>query len=299
MKKRWGISALLLAMVLLMAGCKKEELTEQPMVDVIMYSHLTGSNSVGRLETIMTEAGIDKERQQILLEHIQQVNRMANTANLADTLTRAHLYETFYAKAAVQAEWENTYPNFPGYNSRIMTFSLFAPFMEISSDAAGKEEGLETDLLALQLDSSVLFGKETVDQFKVLFSLVEGKDTANTEERVAAIQQDWEERGIHFLEKEEVKMISMIFPTEAGLQIGHTGLLFPVEESKEEVVYFLEKISFQEPYKLIKLKNRVELSDYLMYTYGNLLNTSGDSPFIMENDQLMEGYRLLPEQIEE
>jgi hypothetical protein len=77
---------------------------------------------------------------------------------------------------------------------------------------------------------------------------------------------------------------------EDYLFIGHTGVLFEGEDG----LYFVEKLAFQEPYQVCKFKNRTELSDYLMTKYDLSYDQPTAAPFIMENDQLMEGYRENP-----
>ena len=69
------------------------------------------------------------------------------------------------------------------------------------------------------------------------------------------------------------------------------GVLLPAEDGS---LYFVEKVAFQEPYRLVKLRNRTELSDYLMEKYDTAWDQDTTRPFIMENDSLMEGYRANP-----
>ena len=57
---------------------------------------------------------------------------------------------------------------------------------------------------------------------------------------------------------------------------------------------FIEKLAFQEPYQAILFANRTELSDYLMNRYDIEWEQPNAIPFIMENDQLMDGYRPNP-----
>ena len=59
-------------------------------------------------------------------------------------------------------------------------------------------------------------------------------------------------------------------------------------------LFFVEKIAFQEPYQLTVFNNRIELNDYLMLRYDTNVGQSMAKPFIMENDELMKGYRQLP-----
>lgn len=49
----------------------------------------------------------------------------------------------------------------------------------------------------------------------------------------------------------------------------------------------VEKVAFQEPYQSIRFKDRAELSDYLLEKYDLSWGQEVASPFIMENDQLM------------
>lgn len=67
--------------------------------------------------------------------------------------------------------------------------------------------------------------------------------------------------------------------------------MLPAENGE---LYFIEKVAFQEPYRLVKLKNRTELSDYLMEKYDVAWEQDTTRPFIMENDNLLEGYRQTP-----
>ena len=60
--------------------------------------------------------------------------------------------------------------------------------------------------------------------------------------------------------------------------------LLPVEDGSFCLV---EKVAFQEPYRLVKLQNRAELRDYLMAKYDTSWGQDTTRPFIMENDSLM------------
>ena len=71
--------------------------------------------------------------------------------------------------------------------------------------------------------------------------------------------------------------------------IGHTGVLLPASDA----LYFVEKVAFQEPYRLLKFKTRTELSDYLMLKYDTEWGQDTAHPFILENDALMDGWRIL------
>ena len=74
--------------------------------------------------------------------------------------------------------------------------------------------------------------------------------------------------------------------------IGHVGVMLPTSDA----VYFVEKVAFQEPYRLLKFKNQTELSDYLMLKYDNSWGQDTAHTFILENSDLMDGWRILDEQ---
>ena len=50
----------------------------------------------------------------------------------------------------------------------------------------------------------------------------------------------------------------------------------------------------EEPYQISKFKDRTQLNDYLMAKYDVNFDQPTASPFIMENDKLMQGYRKNP-----
>lgn len=120
-------------------------------------------------------------------------------------------------------------------------------------------------------------------------------DSTETAEQVKALRAGWAERGVAF-EEGTARLISVVLhdrfsDTDNTLFIGHVGVLLPAGDGS---LYFVEKVAFQEPYRLVKLRNRIELNDYLMGKYDTSWDQDTARPFIMENDSLMEGYRTVP-----
>ena len=111
------------------------------------------------------------------------------------------------------------------------------------------------------------------------------------------VKKDWKSKDIKFLNKDKASLISVFFHfgEDNYLFIGHAGVLISAEDGK---LLFIEKLSFQEPYQVIKFGNRVELNDYLMNKYDVSWDQPTAKPFIMENDQLLEGYRENPNNLE-
>ena len=150
------------------------------------------------------------------------------------------------------------------------------------------------DLETLAADPAVLCGDST-SKFCALFAPVTAADTTETADQVKALQTGWSERGISF-ENSSARLISVVLhdrfsDTDNTLFIGHVGVLLPAEDGS---LYFIEKVAFQEPYRLVKIQNRTELSDYLMEKYDTAWGQDTTRSFIMENDELMDGYRPNP-----
>ena len=70
-----------------------------------------------------------------------------------------------------------------------------------------------------------------------------------------------------------------------SLFIGHVGVLVPAREG----YLFLEKLTFEEPYQAIKFASKEEVYQYLGTKYADYTGPGLAKPFIMDNDQWVEG----------
>ena len=113
-------------------------------------------------------------------------------------------------------------------------------------------------------------------------------DSTDVDEQAQTLQAGWATRGVAFSDS-PARLISVVLhdkfsDTENTLFVGHVGVLLPVEDGS---FCLIEKVAFQEPYRLVKLQNRAELRDYLMAKYDTSWGQDTTRPFIMENDSLM------------
>ena len=132
---------------------------------------------------------------------------------------------------------------------------------------------------------------------KLYFAPVKTTNTTDIPTHLKTIQQEWKKRGLSFVDDDKIRLVSVVLhdqfsETDNSLMIGHVGVMLPTSDA----VYFVEKVAFQEPYRLLKFKNRTELSDYLMLKYDNSWGQDTAHTFIMENSDLMDGWRILDEQ---
>ncbi len=267
------------------------------MSSTIYVSNLKDDKSIKLLDSIFEKASISQERQKIFWDHVMQMNDVVGDDLIESDFESLPIEETKYDPYDLADKWNMAYPDFMGYNCRITAFSLFKDFIntkDITICGENEPDMIIFDLDSLDIDSSALLGKNDLNEFEAMYMDIPAKKTLDTNVHVATVQDFWKNKGISFQSTPKVSLISMFFYNDINednptLFVGHTGLLFNVEK---DGLYFLEKIAFQEPYQLIKFKNRNELNHYLMTKLYKSTQENVPKPFIMENDKLMNGYKV-------
>ena len=289
-------AALLALIMVLFTGCAGKTEPTQPTKETVEYSNLTDGASRGLLEETLKQAGILDYRIENLMTRVDRFNASVKAEWLTKGFEEAPAAFTKYDPYAMQEEWMAQNGSFPGYNCRITAFGLLGDRVTVAPDAPATqgEDFLFLDLETLKQDEAVLCG-ESQAKFCALFAPVAAADSANTEEQVRAFREGWTQRGIQFTQG-SASLITVIFhdrfSDDAGtLSVGHTGVLLPGEEG---TLLFVEKVAFQEPYRLLRFQDRQALSDYLTEKYDTAWGQDTARPFIMENDALMEGFRPNP-----
>lgn len=291
-------SILVLCIVLIaaiLAGCGAAE--QRPALDRIEYTNLNDSGSRELLKELLSEIGVSDERVQGFFRRVDHFHDSVKQEWLTDGFEKAELLYTKYDTYAMQDEWTAKNGTFPGYNCRITAMNLFGDFLSVSADSqinAG-EDVLFVDEEALKTDPDALGGSSLAD-FRALYSSMKAEDTTEIKRHVQTVQEEWASRGVTFRENERIRLITVFFhdkPTEEEslLFVGHVGVLLT---AKDGTLYFVEKVAFQEPYRMLRFVDRTALSDYLMGKYDTSWGQDTASPFIMENDKLMDGWRPNP-----
>ncbi len=302
-KNRRRIAIVLLVTVLLLStGCSSGE---SPLPDglkrgdMVLYSNLTsGQEETGQW---MSEAGISDERIEIFFAHVNQFNEVMPAEWLTEYVEEKQILDTKYDPYEMQDVWMEAYPDFLGYNCRITAFSLLSDFIEADLDGEVRNHMILMDLAALEEDGSAMALEDDLKKFKSLYSTVPTDSTADVAVHVENLKKDWLDRGIRFDETAEASLIAVLFQEEGDngdyLFVGHAGVL--LQDKETERLCFVEKIAFQEPYQVSWFETRTQLNDYLMTKYDVSEGQPTAPPFIMENGDLMEGYRQVPETWEE
>ena len=250
------------------------------------------------MQELLSDAGVSDGRIQGFFCRVGHFNDSVKQEWLTDGFEEAELLYTKYDPYAMQDEWTAKNGTFPGYNCRITAMSLFGDFLSVSADSqinAG-EDVLFVDEETLKTDPDALGGSSLAD-FRALYSSMKAEDTTEIKRHVQTVQEEWASRGVTFRENERIRLITVFFhdkPTkeESLLFVGHVGVLLTAEDG---TLYFVEKVAFQEPYRMLRFADRTALSDYLMGKYDTSWGQDTASPFIMENDELMDGWRPNPD----
>ena len=166
-------------------------------------------------------------------------------------------------------------------NCRINSYLLL-------KDSLSLKENVDIDdsILFMDIDiieKSKLFNEDETKKFKKLFSRVKTIKSKNPKKQ-AKIMSDFLS---NFNFPKNAKMISVVLHDNLDgdyLFIGHVGVLVPNEKG----YLFLEKISFEEPYQVLKFSNKESCYKYLKEKYKDYKDPNVAPPFIMENNKYVE-----------
>ncbi|MDO4719862.1 MAG: DUF4300 family protein [Peptostreptococcaceae bacterium] len=286
----------LLAAMLLSACAGKEK--EPPYLESIVYSNLTDEKSQAEIRAALENAGIEKKRMEDFFEEVDRYNQAIEGTSLTkEGFVESKELNPEYDLLKMTELWEAKHPDFIGCNCRITSFGLMRDFVEVGNPQAEDDEILFLDKAAILRSPKTLIAEEEEEVFENLFASIRAKEGKDISTHLETVKENWGKKQIRFRNSDKASFIFVFFHLEEeegqwSLFVGHVGLLFPTEGGK---LLFLEKLAFDEPYQALKFDNRVQLNDYLMHKYDVEWGQSAAKPFIMENDQLMEGYRPNPD----
>lgn len=294
MKKALSICIIAMTFMIALTGCLNQSVNkEEEYKKSLTYSNLTDSQSQDEVKKDMELAGIESEN---ITSFFQNVNYFNETIAKKGLTTNGFItidnLEPEYDQMTMQELWDTKNPEFIGYNCRITSFDLMKDSISIGKLNTENSSWLIFDEIALENSPEKLFTQSEREEFETLFSFIPTQNTKDISVHVKNVKEDWKSKEIKFTNKDKTSLISVFFHDEEGyLFIGHMGVLIPTENGK---LLFLEKLTFQEPYQAVKFDNRIELNDYLMNKYDISWGQPTAKPFIMENDELLEGYRENP-----
>lgn len=295
------LSIFLLATLLILGpltGCSKKTIEKRgEYKNSLTYSNLVDLESQDEVRKAMELAEIPKSTIDLFFKDVNYFNETIEEKDLVkEKFTSVDKLEPEYDFYGIQDIWDLNSPDFIGYNCRITSFDLVKDLIQIEKINTEKSDWLIFDEQAIESSPRDLFNQEELEEFRSLYSHIATEDTKDISTHVNNVKKNWGDKGIKFPDTDKRSLISVFFHDEGGyLFIGHIGVLLPAEDGK---LLFIEKLAFQAPYQAIKFDNRLDLNDYLMNKYDMSWGQPTAKPFIMENDQLLEGYRENPNNIE-
>lgn len=283
---------LFLAATVLITGCQDSLANDAaPLHNDMTFqaSYLTDDVSRAELDHIMADAGVCEARRTVFWDHVTQFNQCEGMPDLPNGYHSISTAQPDYDIYAMQDAWNAAYPDFIGYNCRITAFSLMGESITVKNTDAPDTGTLFLDQEALQKDSSALFDDAELSRFLALFSTIEGENTDSSARQAELVRQAWENRGIAFEDELPLRLITVFFhnqysETENELTVAHAGVLF---DCGANGLYFVEKLAFQAPYRVVRFEDRSELKDYLMALYDIEWGQPTARPFLLENGNIL------------
>lgn len=288
MKKIFKVAIVILTFAMALTACTNKS---EEHINSLTYSNLFDSSVQDEVRNSMELAGISSENIENFFKDVNNFNdRIKGKDLVKEGFVTIDNINPEYDVAAIGDMWNKEDPIFIGHNCRLTTFSLMKDLISIENKDTKNSQNLFMDIDAIENSPKEIFNKSEQEEFETLFSFILTDNTKDISIHLDKVKKDWENKGVKFSKDSKASFISIFFHSyeDSQLFIGHAGILLPAKDNK---LLFVEKLSFQEPYQAIKFDNRVELNDYLMGKYDVSWDQSYAKPFIMENDELLEGYR--------
>lgn len=258
---------------------KQNETPSDKDDDTIMYTNLSSDETKDELKNALLDKGLNEGDVDSFMSNLNTYNESADTSELASSFTK---YSDDVAYNNSMDKFTEKNPDFLGINCRITTFSLMKNSMDVNKELEDKSSVLDFDKKAIS-DKSLL-SEDEMKKFITYYAPINVKDEkANYED---LITKEFSERGIKF-NNDKIKVISVYLNSKDEIDgnilfIGHTGLMY----ENQGKFYFLEKLSFQEPYQLLKFNSKKEIHDYLMKKYNQDMGEGTHEAIITENDKI-------------
>lgn len=258
---------------------KQNETPNDKDDDTIMYTNLSSDETKNELKNALLDKGLNEGDVDSFMSNLDTYNESADTSELASNFTK---YSDDVAYNNSMDKFTEKNPDFLGINCRITTFSLMKNSMDVNKELEDKSSVLDFDKKAIS-DKSLL-SEDEMKKFITYYAPINVKDEkANYED---LITKEFDERGIKF-NNDKIKVISVYLNSKDEIDgnilfIGHTGLMY----ENQGKFYFLEKLSFQEPYQLLKFNSKKEIHDYLMKKYNQDMGEATHEAIITENDKV-------------
>lgn len=261
-------------------GTTETSVTQTQSAQVSWKASYTNMNSQPSSEEVRKAlaAHLDKESVDAFFNLVNDYNNTVGSVGLTGDFST--FTKTDYDVEKISNLWAPKKGDFVGTNCRINSYCLLKNSIEIPK--------LEKDDSLLFVDNDAIdkgkvFDAEDKDAFDILFSRV--KTEATTDVKVHAAKM--EKFLSQFKFNENARMLSVVVHDDLdgqSLFIGHVGILVPSEYG----YFFVEKLTFEEPYQATKFATKEDCYKYLDTKYENYTGEGLAKPFIMDNDKWVQ-----------
>lgn len=284
--KRIATILLMLAICICFCACNN---TNEVDNNEIHYSNIIDESEAKELSNLLEKSGVPKSNVEKVLSSIKYYN---NTIG-ADLLKSDGIIDLSspipqYDDTKIDEKWLNVNDVFVGYNCRLTAFELMKDFVTIDDTSKSNTTTLFMDEDALANSKDNYFTDEDFAKFESMYSTINTSSSTDVNEQYKIQHEYWNSIGVKFNNSDNISLISVYIHNhfsdkENELLVGHTGVLIKSENG----YIFLEKLSFQAPYQMIRFNTKDELKQYLMAAYDTDTTGECSKPFILENNSII------------
>ena len=254
----------------------------------LVYSNLLTKKTKNDLKSIFKSSGLDHKKTDRFFKQVEFFNSSVNNGLLVkDDYVIADKIKD-YDFYAIQDELYKLNPGFTGINCRITTFGLVSDKIEVKNTSNPNMSVVEIDNTSFTNPPVPTLDKEEIEKFNKFYSAIPTENKDNLDYQANKIKDFWNNNGIKFHKNSNYEVISVfefsnIDENKNELFVGHTGLLFSLEDGRSMLI---EKLAFTAPYQVVIFENDNDLYDYLMDLYDYSNDEYPIKPIIFRDDNL-------------
>lgn len=249
------------------------------------YSNLADQKTQTLVKKALLKAGLSEKDVSAWLKEVKLYNKAIRKKGLVtDGFKTVHKLPS-YPEGKISELWNKNYPEFAGYDCRMTAYTLLKSKITVNNPNKNAKTNLVLDMSAIKDDPLKTYSTSDQARFRTLFNAVKAKKSKKISTHHATMTNTWKKRGVYFSTRTDAKLVSVVLHDgyEQELYIGHAGILIPYKKG----YLFLEKLSFEMPYQVLKFQKKSELKNYLMAMYGNYTDDQSANPFVLINKKLL------------
>lgn len=256
----------------------------------MVYNNLQTKQSRNDLKNIMSNTDLNKNNTERFFKQVNFFNKQVDKDLLVskdyERADKIKVYD-FYK---IQEELYKKYPTFTGINCRITSFGLISDKINIKNTKNPNLSVVEIDNTSFEDNPVPTLEKEEIAKFNKFYSAIPTENKNDRDFQIEKIKDFWKDNGITINTGKNYNLISVFVFSNLDennneLFIGHTGLLFNMEDDRYMLV---EKLAFTAPYQVVIFENKNDLYDYLMELYDFSNDEYPIKPIIFEDDKVLE-----------